>query len=104
MRKRGIIGTLLLLMYLAGVGLFTGPSLAQAARWPSAAAKAGADSVRGYDFRADGQKRGRTGRVREHCRKYRAAVSARTVPAAVLAVVRAGGPHHRLVLRHLAQH
>ena len=29
MRKRGIIGTLLLLMYLAGVGLFTGPSLAQ---------------------------------------------------------------------------
>ncbi len=29
MRKRGIIGTLLLLVYLAGVGLFTGPSLAQ---------------------------------------------------------------------------
>lgn len=29
MRKRGSIGTLLLLMYLAGVGLFTGPSLAQ---------------------------------------------------------------------------
>ena len=29
MRKRGIIGMLLLLMYLAGVGLFTGPSLAQ---------------------------------------------------------------------------
>ena len=28
MRKRGIIGTLLLLVYLAGVGLFTGPSLA----------------------------------------------------------------------------
>ena len=26
MRKRGIIGTLLLLVYLAGVGLFTGPS------------------------------------------------------------------------------
>ena len=29
MGKRGIIGTLLLLVYLAGVGLFTGPSLAQ---------------------------------------------------------------------------
>lgn len=29
MSKRGIIGTLLLLVYLAGVGLFTGPSLAQ---------------------------------------------------------------------------
>ena len=29
MRKRGMIGTLLLLVYLAGVGLFTGPSLAQ---------------------------------------------------------------------------
>ena len=29
MRKRGSIGTLLLLVYLAGVGLFTGPSLAQ---------------------------------------------------------------------------
>lgn len=29
MRKRGIIGTLLLLVYLAGVGVFTGPSLAQ---------------------------------------------------------------------------
>ena len=29
MRKHGIIGTLLLLVYLAGVGLFTGPSLAQ---------------------------------------------------------------------------
>lgn len=28
MRKRGIIGTLLLLVYLAGVGLFTDPSLA----------------------------------------------------------------------------
>ena len=42
MRKRGSIGTLLLLVYLAGVGLFTGPSLAQLLVGHAAAAKAGA--------------------------------------------------------------
>ena len=56
MSKRGIIGTLLLLVYLAGVGLFTGPSLAQLLVG-HAAAKAGADSVRGYDFRGKNLRR-----------------------------------------------
>ena len=61
MRKRGIIGTLL----PAGVPLQAWDCL-PVLRWrryssAAAAAKTGADPVCGYDFRADGQKRGRTG-------------------------------------------
>ena len=96
MRKRGIIGTLLLLVYLAGVGLFTGPSLAQIflGRLPQPRLELipFADMISVLtDKNAVG-----LGAF--------AAVSARAVPAAVLAVVRAGRPHHLVVLRHLAQH